>query len=62
MCSPSSAQKNPGFGDTLKSAKNIHDDKDDEVQDIVIKKEPSSHYKGISSGVMCLFNGLECWI
>ncbi|MFS7951930.1 hypothetical protein Hanom_Chr07g00601011 [Helianthus anomalus] len=46
---PSSAPKNPSFVDMLKSAKSCQDDEDDEEQEFVIKKEPSSHYKGISS-------------
>ncbi|KAJ0756940.1 putative transcription factor bHLH family [Helianthus annuus] len=46
---PSSAQKNPSFVDMLKSAKSCQDDEDDEEQEFVIKKEPSSHYKGVLS-------------
>ncbi|KAK9053820.1 hypothetical protein SSX86_024895 [Deinandra increscens subsp. villosa] len=42
---PSSAQKNPSFVDMLKTAKSGQEDEDDEEQEFVIKKEPSSHYK-----------------
>ncbi|KAI3733218.1 hypothetical protein L1987_64438 [Smallanthus sonchifolius] len=46
---PSSAQKNPSFVDMLKSGKSSQEDEDDEEQEFVIKKEPSSHYKGVLS-------------
>ncbi|KAK1436501.1 hypothetical protein QVD17_02281 [Tagetes erecta] len=47
---PSSAsQKNPSFVDMLKSAKSSQEDEDDEEQEFVIKKEPSSQYKGVLS-------------
>ncbi|XP_076903522.1 transcription factor BIM1-like [Bidens hawaiensis] len=46
---PSSTQKNPSFVDMLKSAKSCQEDEDDEEQEFVIKKEPSSHYKGVLS-------------
>ncbi|PWA64011.1 basic helix-loop-helix (bHLH) DNA-binding superfamily protein [Artemisia annua] len=46
---PSSAQKNPSFVDMLKSAKSVQEDEDEEVEEFVIKKEPSTHYKGVLS-------------
>ncbi|KAI3684995.1 hypothetical protein L6452_34225 [Arctium lappa] len=46
---PSSAQKNPSFVDMLKSAKSTQEDEDDEEEEFVIKKEPTSHYKGVLS-------------
>lgn len=46
---PSSTQKNQSFVEMLKSGKNTQDDEDDEEEEFVIKKEPSSHYKGVLS-------------
>nr|GEW96636.1 transcription factor BIM1 isoform X1 [Tanacetum cinerariifolium] len=46
---PSSAPKNASFVDMLKSAKSVQEDEDEEVEEFVIKKEPSTHYKGVLS-------------
>ncbi|CAH1442916.1 unnamed protein product [Lactuca virosa] len=46
---PSSTQKNQSFVEMLKSGKNTQEDEDDEEEEFVIKKEPSSHYKGVLS-------------
>lgn len=48
ICSPSSTQKNHSFVEMLKSGKNTQEDEDDEEEEFVIKKEPSSHYKGFT--------------
>lgn len=48
ICSPSSTQKNQSFVEMLKSGKNTQEDDDDEEEEFVIKKEPSSHYKGFT--------------
>ncbi|KAL4559352.1 hypothetical protein LXL04_031490 [Taraxacum kok-saghyz] len=47
---PSSTQKNQSFVEMLKSGKSTREDEDDdEEEEFVIKKEPSSHYKGVLS-------------
>ncbi|KAI3513314.1 hypothetical protein L1887_20644 [Cichorium endivia] len=46
---PSLTQKNQSFVDMLKSGKSAQEDEDDEEEEFVIKKEPSSHYKGVLS-------------
>ncbi|KAL8232149.1 hypothetical protein R6Q57_001927 [Mikania cordata] len=47
---PSSAQNNPSFIDMLKLAKSTQEEEDDgDEHEFVIKKEPSSQYKGVLS-------------
>ena len=41
------AHKNPSFADMVKAAKSLQKGKDDKVEEFVIKKQPSTHYKGI---------------